>query len=540
MYRILLVDDEILIREAIKENIDWAGLDCELAGSCQNGQEAAEFVKKNPVDIVLTDICMPYMDGMELSHFLHDNYPDIVIVIFSGFSEFEYAKKAIQYNVSEYLLKPITAMELTKTIEDMKEKVDNRRKEKNKMESLTKASESNRKNSLLIRSKAIDSLVTCTSDLKDTITQLEGMGIHLNAPWYRVAVFDMDLYSDMYQIDMQKRQESALMAFVLFNVSEEILDRHHAGYAYLEGTNRVNIIFIGNQEPECPEQILAICREIQEKVRELMGMEVSIGIGRKVRKLEYLVDSHTQAEDGLALRYLLGGNLLIDMEKNHAETQVNLYDACKMLEDSMLTGKKNSMSSILEKMEKDIQEAHVSKNRACMYMQQIIRSIGRVQENVVTDLNDCLKDQEEYIEKVSAQNTFSRGMRLVCTYAARVFDDLFHVNSTSSQRLALQAIDYIQNNYMDADISLNHICSYLNISTSHFSTLFKEETGETFMEVLIRTRMEKAKGLLETTTLKNYEIAERVGFSDPHYFGISFKKTTGKTPTEYARMFRKT
>lgn len=108
MYRILLVDDEILVRDAIKENIDWKSMDCELVGDCENGQQAVDFVKTHPVDIVLTDILMPYMDGMELSHFLHDNYPEIVIVIFSGFGEFEYAKKAIQYNVSEYMLKPVT------------------------------------------------------------------------------------------------------------------------------------------------------------------------------------------------------------------------------------------------------------------------------------------------------------------------------------------------------------------------------------------------------------------------------------------------
>ncbi len=114
MYRILLVDDEILVRDAIRENIDWKAMDCELVGDCDNGKAAAEFVQTDPVDIVLTDILMPYMDGMELSRFLHDNYPDIVIVIFSGFGEFEYAKKAIQYGVSEYMLKPVTAMELRK------------------------------------------------------------------------------------------------------------------------------------------------------------------------------------------------------------------------------------------------------------------------------------------------------------------------------------------------------------------------------------------------------------------------------------------
>ena len=109
-------------------------------------------------------------------------------------------------------------------------------------------------------------------------------------------------------------------------------------------------------------------------------------------------------------------------------------------------------------------------------------------------------------------------------YAEQVFEELSSMNSSSGQRQALLALDYIQNNYMDSELSLNGICSYLSISTSHFSTIFKEVTGETFMEVLIRTRMQKAKELLANTTLKNYEIAEKVGFSDPHYFGISFKK----------------
>ncbi|MFQ7552980.1 MAG: response regulator [Blautia marasmi] len=162
MYRILLVDDEILVRDAIKENIDWKSMDCQLVGDCENGKQAADFVKSHPVDIVLTDILMPYMDGMELSHFLHDNYPEIVIVIFSGFGEFEYAKKAIQYNVSEYMLKPVTAMELREVIGKMKEKVDLQRKEKKKIESLTKTSQDYHKNALVIRSKAIESLVSCT------------------------------------------------------------------------------------------------------------------------------------------------------------------------------------------------------------------------------------------------------------------------------------------------------------------------------------------------------------------------------------------
>ena len=292
MYRVLLVDDEILVRDAIKENIDWKGLDCELTGICENGQQAAEFVKTHPVDIVLTDILMPYMDGMELSHFLHDNYPDVVIVIFSGFGEFEYAKKAIQYNVSEYLLKPVTAVELTAVINKMKEKVDQTRKEKVKMEKLTKASENYRKNAQVIRSKAIEALVNCTTNVEESIERLQNMGIELSAVRYRVAMFDIDLYSDMYQVDVEKRQESALMAFVLYNISNEIVTREQAGIAYQEGGNRVCILFQEKWSRDFTTKTKMICKEIQDKMKEVMGIEVSMGIGAWVKTPGELLISH--------------------------------------------------------------------------------------------------------------------------------------------------------------------------------------------------------------------------------------------------------
>lgn len=539
MYRILLVDDEILVRDAIRENIDWAGIDCELVGDCQNGQEAAEFVKKHPVDIVLTDICMPYMDGMELSHFLHDNYPDIVIVIFSGFGEFEYAKKAIQYNVSEYLLKPITAMELTAVINKMKEKVDQRQKEKRKLENLTKASENYRKNAQIIRSKAIEALVTCSRDVKESLEQLRTMGIELEASNYRVAVFDIDLYSGMYQIDVEKRQESALMAFVVYNVSNEIVERESAGLAYQEGGNRVCVLFQGTRTKEFSAKIRSICREIQQKVKEVIGIDLSIGIGRWVRSPEELLISHDTAAKAIQYRYLLGGCLLLDMEENQENGEITLYETLEQLTASLKTGKKETMELCLARMEQEIKGAFVEKSRACMYLQQIIRAVGSASSSIQTDRDATLKAMEELLRKVTEQSTFQQAIGLVKEYAEKVFEELSNMNSSSGQRQALLALDYIQNNYMDPDLSLNEICSYLSISTSYFSTIFKEVTGGTFMEALIRTRMDKAKELLKNTTLKNYEIAEKVGFSDPHYFGISFKKTTGKTPTEYAREYRK-
>lgn len=539
MYRVLLVDDEILVRDAIRENINWEKLDCELVGDCQNGQEAAEFVKANPVDIVLTDICMPYMDGMELSHFLHDNYPDIVIVIFSGFGEFEYAKKAIQYDVSEYLLKPVTAMELTSVLENMKEKVDQRKQEKERLENLTKVSQDYRKNAQIIRSKAIEALVTCSQDVQESMGQLRDLGIELGASHYRVAVFDIDLYSDMYQIDMEKQQESALMAFVLFNITDEIVNQEKAGIAYQEGNNRVCVLFYGDVVKNSGNMVMGICEEIQQKIKEVIGMDVSICVGNRVKHLEELIISYNNAFLALQYRYLLGGAMLLDLESQKLGTNISLHEQLQELTDALKSGRKESMDLVFSRMEEEIKGAMVEKSRACLYLHQIIRSVRTVYEMVESDSEKIQRKQDDLLQKVAEQKTFQLAVGIVKEYAQQVMEELMNLNSSSGQRQAIMAIDYIQNNYMDPDLSLNSLCSYLCISTSHFSTIFKEVTGETFMDVLIRTRMQKAKELLENTTMKNYEIAEKVGFSDPHYFGISFKKMTGKTPTEYARDYRK-
>ena len=539
MYKILLVDDEILVRDAIRENIDWGKLDCELIGDCENGKQAVEFVKTHEVDIVLTDILMPYMDGMELSHFLHDNYPDILIVIFSGFGEFEYAKKAIQYNVSEYMLNPVTAMELTKVIENMKEKLDSRKKEQRKMESLTQVSQDYHKNANVIRSKALDCLVKCTREVQVSLDELERMGITFQAASYRVAVFDIDTYSEMYQMDMDKQQESALMAFVLFNVGDEIVVQEKAGVVYQEGNNRVCIIFAGNRTKEFSENIHRICHEIQKKVKEVIGLETSIGIGSWVRSPYELIYSYRLAAKAIDYRYLLGGNLLFDMEEKKTDNSIFLINDLETLTEAIKSGDRRLMEETLGQIETEIKSALVEKSYACIYLQQVIRAIGNTCQSLSEEPEKIIAQREALLKAVTEQRTFSQAAALVEKYAQEVFDELQELNSSSGQRQGMLAMDYIQKNYMDPCLSLNSICSYLNISTSYFSTIFKEMTGETFIEVLTRVRMEKAKELLENTTMKNYEIAEKVGFSDPHYFGISFKKITGKTPTEYAREKRR-
>lgn len=358
-------------------------------------------------------------------------------------------------------------------------------------------------------------------------------------PWrqdsYRVAVFDMDLYSEIHKIDMEKRQESALMAFVLFNVADEIIKEKNAGIAYQEGNNRVCILCMGERTRDFSDEIYALCEKIQQKVKEVIGIEVSAGIGGWVRTPGELIRSHEQAEKAIGLRYLLGGNLLIDTEELNSERNLSLLQPLEEMMDGIRNGNAREMNHALSVMKKSIMEARMDKSQVCVCLQMILRHAGSCWEAVTSEDEDLFHKREVLMGKVTEQKTFEEAFAMAEEYVHEVFDRCTSLNSSNGQKQAVIAMDYIRKHYMEQELSLNEICSYLNISTSYFSTIFKDATGGTFLEFLGKIRMEKAKELLEQTTMKNYEIAEKVGFSDPHYFSISFKKMTGKTPTEYAK-----
>ena len=343
----------------------------------------------------------------------------------------------------------------------------------------------------------------------------------------------------MYHIDKEKRQASALMAVVLFNISDEIVTRENAGIVYQEGNNRVCVLFQEKWSRNFNGRIKEICGEIQAELHKVMGTEVSMAIGKWVKNLEELSASHDNAVSALQYRYLIGGNLLIDMEEKHPVQDIDLRESLDKFKEALKSGRKSEMEEKLYSIEEKIKQSLADKSRACMYLQQIIRAADTAGEEVSPDIHRIREERSNLLIQVTEQKSFAKACEIVHEYIMQVYDALTELNTSSGERQARMALDYIQKNYMDPNLSLNDICSYLNISTSYFSTIFKEMTGETFTEVLIRTRMDKAKELLENTTMKNYEIAERVGFADAHYFGISFKKMTGCTPTEYARENRR-
>ena len=426
MYKILLVDDEILVREAIRDRLEWEKLGFELIGDCENGKKAIEFLQTQSVDVVLTDIYMPYVDGLELSKHISEEYPETKIIIFSGYSDFEYAQQALKYNVADYILKPVTAKELSAVLRKIKEKLDGKQQEKQQLMKLAKTYQTYRKNESYIVAKILSNLIKGSVDVATARKELAELGVEITGTAYRVAILNIETNSESIPVNEEKRKkDTALQAYAISNIANEIMTRDKSGIAFQDSDNLIYLLFYSDHSKDFNLQVPKVCYQIQTEVAQVnQELCLSIGIGTYTNSLEELHKSYQSVQNALAYQQTKG--LILDME-------------------------------------------------------DVVRS--------------------------------------------------------TKERQTLLAVDYLHKNYNNSELTLQDVCKHLAISTSHFSNLFKEETGKTFLEFLNRIRMDEAKQLLRKTSLKNYEIAERVGFSDPHYFNIAFKKATGKTPKKYAREY---
>ena len=184
MYKVLLVDDEALIREAISENIQWSEMGFHFMGACENGRQAMETIEKEQPDLLLTDINMPFVDGMELTKFVYENYPDTKVIIISGFDEFEYAKNAVKYQVLEYILKPITPREFLETLMRVKEMFDERRESQRDMKKIRSAYVSNLP---VVQGRYLYHMLNGTADYSKIKEKQEELRLNLQADYYNTA-----------------------------------------------------------------------------------------------------------------------------------------------------------------------------------------------------------------------------------------------------------------------------------------------------------------------------------------------------------------
>lgn len=533
-YQILLVDDEALIREGVSENVKWEQYGFQLVGTCENGKDALHFIENNPVDVVLTDICMPYMDGMELCERLSADYPKIKIILLSGYDEFDYAKRAISYGVKEYLLKPVTSEELGVSLDRLRKEMDHKRKDEREL-SLMKTA--HHRGQQLLRSDMLLGLMNGSRTEEESQKDLKELGIHLEAAVYRIGIMQIDMYAEPRKLSSEKKEDRALMAFVAYNISEEIVGKYKAGEVCQGKDQRIFFLFHSNNRLGFDDTVERVLKEIIENVNENMQLAVSVGLGSVIYKMKEISLSCEGAEEALEYRYALGSNQVLGIDTIRKEK--GIADTDFLLERIRLHMKENEerkLENDFRVLEDVLREYYYDRKN----IEVIFRKIAETTEDLcrLSEMDEENR-KEEILQEVYAAGELEGAVTILLNYCIEIAERLEGQKNIGGKKYVILANDYIEKHYSDSSLNLNTLCAYLNISTSRFSSIFKQVTKMTFMDVLIQTRMKKAKELLENTDLKNYEIAERVGFNDPHYFSVVFKKMTGKSPTEYAKEMRK-
>ena len=537
MYKVLLVDDETLIREAISENIQWEEMGFSFMGACENGKQAMETIEKEQPDLLLTDINMPFVDGMELTKFVYENYPDTKVIIISGFDEFEYAKNAVKYQVLEYILKPITPMEFSETLLRVKKMFDERKENQRDMKKIRSAYVSNLP---MVQGRYLHNLLNGTVDYSKLQDKQEELRLNLDANCYNTALVEGDNLEPFTSQYANVKDELAL--FAIYNITAELIASENCGIAFQGIDEKTAILFMGDEEEMLKLKIKQILPKIHQAVEEFLQIQVTIAVGKTVPRLEELPDSFAKTKSALEYKFMLGGNQTIEAEEyeeiRNSAKHVDIFEWASQIATTIRTNKIEEIAQRTEQFIEQVKTSYVNKNRSFVYVQNLVLSVINLLE-LPEELEEEIYGQERNFMKqiYECENLDEIELRLRGTFRY-ICNLMSNQRDSYGKRQAMMALEYIEKNYADSTVSLNSVCTALAMSTSYFSSIFKNYTGETFIESLTKKRMEKAKILLEQGNLKTYEIAEAVGYSDAHYFSVAFKKMVGKTPTEYAREVR--
>lgn len=529
MYKVFLVEDEFVIREGIKKKIDWEGNGFEFCGEASDGELAFPMIQKLHPDIVITDIKMPFMDGLELSTLIKKEMPDIEIIIVSGFTEFEYAKKAISLGVAEFLSKPINSEELLTEVSKVAERLEEKHKEQELIQKYKKEMEENNQESYR---QLLQNLVAGGIGTTTLLEQASELGINLSAMYYNMILFKMWSGNKSEQ-EYSNTKESLGQRIQKYceNNGCVLFDRGLDGYA---------IILKADEEEGMDTSLKKIVGDITGMLEEHPHMRFFGGIGTKVNRLSELPVSFDNASHAFARRYMTDENLFAEYDNHMNQSTENVdFDITK------INTKKVDRSEILKYLKL------ADPSEAVYFVEEYINEFDKnaigstlFRQYIAMDIYFCCIDFVVGLgadkSEISPLDVTGKDLQTVDgtkNYLAKILSKAATIREQSASNKYSDVVDdvieYVNNHYSDEELSLNEVASVVNLSPNHLSTIFSQKTGQTFIKYLTDYRMNKAKELLKCTNKKSSVISFEVGYKDSHYFSFLFKKTQGVTPTQF-------
>ena len=543
MLKIFLAEDEVIVRETIKRMIPWDELGFELVGEAADGEMALPLLIRQKPDLLITDIKMPFMDGLTLAKLAKKELPELKIVILSGYDDFNYAKQAISIGVEEYLLKPITKNALIERLSEIRSRYEHEKTQKEYYEKFQREMQVYEKNS---NRDFFEALVCGSMDMMEVYKKAEKLGLDIVAEAYNILIFTMNSEEDF---SGQKEGYSEWEAESL-EMLEDFFSDNTSAMLF-----RCNIfsygVLIKGQKETIDENTRSCIDEIKKILdRKEQKRQWFVAVGESVERLSQLQKSYHSASRAFSQRYLYGENILyydemelMEHRSGQADTNDNAYlknvDVNALNPAILQKFLSNGLQEETENFVKDYFYAIGQEPMESLVFRNYV--ILNVRFSVLSFLKSLGCDTEEMepenTEEILAES--GKNIESAITYAKKMISQAITIrdqNSGNKNRSILKtAVDFIDEHYMDEDISLNTAANVANVSSNHFSALFSQNMGQTFIEYLTTLRMNKAKELLRCTGMRSSEIAGEVGYKDAHYFSYLFKKTQGMTPSEYRK-----
>lgn len=518
-YKVFFVEDEIITREGIRDNVDWRGSGFEFCGEAADGEMALPLLRSAQPDVLITDIKMPFMDGLQLSKIVRERMPWVKIIILSGHDEFEYAQKAISLGVTDYLLKPVTVQKLETVLQKLASQLDQERKEQ---EELKRLQEQIEENQAVLRERFLFKLLVGAISPAEAVEKGQMLGLDLIARHYLVVIIKLELgdRTEQYDHDEYLQVQDSLI---------ELAERNPDIFVVKRDWGDIILIVKGNT----PEYIEEECGLLLEEIRRTVAgtrYRLNIGVGASKERIadinQSFVDALMHIQNPVHAS-LPGLNQPIERREllKLDNTAVENYLRCGVRDDFDIF-----FNAYLHPLGDTALNSILIKNYIFMDVilstARLINELGGEIEKIVPELSsiDRILTDIKSVEQLREQ-----AYKIVSAGLA------YRDSQPNNQHVQLirQAREYIEQHYTNPDLSLNDVAAHVNLSASHFSVVFSQETCQTFKEYLTEIRMTKARELLRMTALRSADIAYKVGYNDPHYFSSVFKKHTGLSPIEF-------
>lgn len=539
MYKLMLVDDEEEVRKGILKKIQWEMYGFRIVGEAENGIEALEKAEKTLPDLVITDIKMPFMDGLTLSERLREKLPTARIIILTGFDEFEYAKMAVKLDVVEYALKPISSDELIEILIRVKQKLDYEMAQKKDREILK---ENYIKSMPILREKFLGSLITDKINRAEILERANNYGLNLNYNGFIVTVISIDYNADagnfsaIGQVSLIENRE--LIKLAIFNLAEEILNKYEIGIVFLHNDN-ILIVFTSKEDEKdkLVQKTLSILDELNQSIDKYYKKPVTIGVGSYCSDIAGISYSYESAVRALDYRILLNSNTICieDMEPRAAQNIVLDELKARSLISCIKVGTQDEIEETIEELFKEITDGNVSFKDYQIYLLDILTTILKTARDLLIDMDNVFSLSCNLFIEMYRLKDIKQVKEWLISICAKIRGQVFKDRQDTCKFLVKKATEYVKNFYDDSELTVDKICKHLHVSPTYFSTIFKRETKFTFINYLTHIRMEAAKELLRTTSCKSFEIAKKVGYSEPNYFSYCFKKNFSISPSEYRK-----